>query len=315
MPQLLAAEGGYQVFDLAGRDSALLVASLVIALLAIAVGFPLMRGVLAADQGTPKPEGDRRSPSRRGPGPTSSASSRRSAMIVVPLAVDRVRDVHRDPQARRQHRPVLRAVGPVPHPGLPRRWLPVGPHRLHRHDPGHARQRAHRRRGQRAGLAAGRAAGGVPHRRHRRHVHRGPGPARRHRSSSGSSRTRRRPSWSASGSAARCSPCSCGSAAASSPRRPTSAPTWSARSRRASPRTTPATRPPSPTTWATTSATAPGWPPTCSRLRGHAGRLDHPRRRRASTRWARRRHAAYGLVFPLAAGPSACWPRSSASTP
>ena len=39
MPQLLAAEGGYQVFDLASRDKALLIASLVVALISIAVAF------------------------------------------------------------------------------------------------------------------------------------------------------------------------------------------------------------------------------------------------------------------------------------
>jgi K(+)-stimulated pyrophosphate-energized sodium pump len=56
------------------------------------------------------------------------------------------------------------------------------------------------------------------------------------------------------------------SAAASSPRAPMSAATWSARWKPASPRTIRATRRPSPTTWATMSATAPAWPPTCSKL-------------------------------------------------
>ncbi len=52
--RLLAAEGGYQAFDLAGGEWAVLVFSALSALLALAVGFSLMRGVLAADQGTPK---------------------------------------------------------------------------------------------------------------------------------------------------------------------------------------------------------------------------------------------------------------------
>ena len=52
MPQLFAAEGGYQVFDLAGRDTALLIASLVIALISIAVAFVLMKDVLATDPGS-----------------------------------------------------------------------------------------------------------------------------------------------------------------------------------------------------------------------------------------------------------------------
>jgi K(+)-stimulated pyrophosphate-energized sodium pump len=49
----LAAEGGYQVFELNGEAWFWLVFSAVTALLAIAVGFFLVRGVLAADQGTP----------------------------------------------------------------------------------------------------------------------------------------------------------------------------------------------------------------------------------------------------------------------
>jgi K(+)-stimulated pyrophosphate-energized sodium pump len=51
---VFAAEGGYQVFDLHGGEWAILVFSALSALLAIAVGFFLMRGVLAADAGTPK---------------------------------------------------------------------------------------------------------------------------------------------------------------------------------------------------------------------------------------------------------------------
>ena len=48
-----AAEGGYQVFRLQGGEWFWLVFSAATALLAIAVGFYLMRGVLAFDQGTP----------------------------------------------------------------------------------------------------------------------------------------------------------------------------------------------------------------------------------------------------------------------
>ena len=54
MSVLLAAEGGYQDFTLKGGEWAVLYASAATALLAIAVGFVLMKGVLAADQGTPK---------------------------------------------------------------------------------------------------------------------------------------------------------------------------------------------------------------------------------------------------------------------
>jgi K(+)-stimulated pyrophosphate-energized sodium pump len=49
----LAAEGGYQIFKLTGTDWFWLVFSAATAILAIIVGHSLMRGVLAADQGTP----------------------------------------------------------------------------------------------------------------------------------------------------------------------------------------------------------------------------------------------------------------------
>ncbi len=55
MTQLvLAAEGGYQNFHLSGGEWAILIASALTALLAILVGYILMRGVLAQDEGTPK---------------------------------------------------------------------------------------------------------------------------------------------------------------------------------------------------------------------------------------------------------------------
>jgi K(+)-stimulated pyrophosphate-energized sodium pump len=54
MTNVLAAEGGYQAFHLGGAEWFWLVFSGITALLALGVGFFLMRGVLAADQGTPK---------------------------------------------------------------------------------------------------------------------------------------------------------------------------------------------------------------------------------------------------------------------
>jgi K(+)-stimulated pyrophosphate-energized sodium pump len=54
MNHLLAAEGGYQEFSLGGPEMFWLYFSAATALVAIAVGFLLMKGVLAADQGTPK---------------------------------------------------------------------------------------------------------------------------------------------------------------------------------------------------------------------------------------------------------------------
>ncbi len=53
MSALLAAEGGYQAFTLKGGEFLVLGLSGAAAILAILVGFTLMRGVLASDQGTP----------------------------------------------------------------------------------------------------------------------------------------------------------------------------------------------------------------------------------------------------------------------
>ena len=52
MPHVLAAEGGYQVFDLSGGDTALLLFSLVTAVVALGVGYLLMQGVLKTDAGS-----------------------------------------------------------------------------------------------------------------------------------------------------------------------------------------------------------------------------------------------------------------------
>ncbi len=51
---MLAAEGGYQSFTLAGGEMLVLLLSALAAVVAIFVGLNLMRDVLAADQGTPK---------------------------------------------------------------------------------------------------------------------------------------------------------------------------------------------------------------------------------------------------------------------
>ena len=52
MTHVLAAEGGYQQFHLSGGEWAILIASAITALLAILVGFILMRSVLKEDEGT-----------------------------------------------------------------------------------------------------------------------------------------------------------------------------------------------------------------------------------------------------------------------
>ena len=51
---ILAAEGGYQAFELTSTEWAWLIFCAATAILEIIVGFVLVRGVLAADQGTPK---------------------------------------------------------------------------------------------------------------------------------------------------------------------------------------------------------------------------------------------------------------------
>ncbi len=54
MSPILAAEGGYQAFELLGGEWFILIGSAITALLAIMVGFLLMQGVLRKDEGTPK---------------------------------------------------------------------------------------------------------------------------------------------------------------------------------------------------------------------------------------------------------------------
>ncbi|HEX2574729.1 MAG TPA: sodium-translocating pyrophosphatase [Aquihabitans sp.] len=50
---LLAAEGGYQLFDLGGTDKALLYLSLLVAVVGLAISYVLTKGVIASDDGTP----------------------------------------------------------------------------------------------------------------------------------------------------------------------------------------------------------------------------------------------------------------------
>jgi K(+)-stimulated pyrophosphate-energized sodium pump len=54
MPDVLAAEGGYQAFELGGGEWFWLVFAALTAVLALLVGLVLMKGVLASDAGTPK---------------------------------------------------------------------------------------------------------------------------------------------------------------------------------------------------------------------------------------------------------------------
>ena len=54
MPSILAAEGGYQEFVLKGGEWAVLFLSAAAALVALAVGFFLVKSVMAADEGSPR---------------------------------------------------------------------------------------------------------------------------------------------------------------------------------------------------------------------------------------------------------------------
>ena len=94
-----------------------------------------------------------------------------------PARRHRVHQLRRDRETRRHRGVVVRCEWHVPDDGVHRRLLPLRADGLHRHDPGDAGQRAHRRRG--AWRQDGPSAPDrVPHRRRRRHVLRRPRPAR-----------------------------------------------------------------------------------------------------------------------------------------
>ena len=83
---VFAAEGGYQAFELRGGEILALAFSGLTALAALAVGFSLMRGVLAADRGTPAMI-EIADAIQEGAGAYLSRQFRTIAVIVVPLAV------------------------------------------------------------------------------------------------------------------------------------------------------------------------------------------------------------------------------------
>src|SRR5262245_49616102 len=80
------AEGGYQVFELSGTDRSVLIASLVVALGALAVAFTMMKGVLAADDGE-KEMTDIADAIHEGAMAYITRQFRTIAVIVIPLVI------------------------------------------------------------------------------------------------------------------------------------------------------------------------------------------------------------------------------------
>ncbi|MCU1499701.1 MAG: vacuolar-type H(+)-translocating pyrophosphatase, partial [Acidimicrobiales bacterium] len=83
---LLAAEGGYQLFELGGTDKALLYVSLAIALVGLGISYVLMQDVLKADDGTPAMK-KIATAIQEGAMAYITRQFRTIALIVVPLAV------------------------------------------------------------------------------------------------------------------------------------------------------------------------------------------------------------------------------------
>ncbi len=84
--QLLASEGGYQAFHLSNTEVVWLIFSLAAAVLSIVIGLVLMKGVIAADQGTAKMK-DIAKAIQEGAEAFLSRQFKTIGLIVLPLAV------------------------------------------------------------------------------------------------------------------------------------------------------------------------------------------------------------------------------------
>ena len=129
MTQVLAAEGGYQAFNLSGSEWGWLIFAAVVALVALVLGVVLMRGVLAEEQGTEKMQ-EIAGAIQEGALAYLRRQFRTIAIIVVPLAVvvfvtSTAINKEADGEVARR-RPDLRPVRHLPHPRLHRR-LPSSP--------------------------------------------------------------------------------------------------------------------------------------------------------------------------------------------
>ena len=143
---VLAAEGGWQEFELRGGEWLILLGSAATALLALAVGLYLVKGVLAADAGTPKMQ-EIAVAIQEGAWAYLKRQFRTIGFILIPLAV--IVFVSSVAIENEDGTEVLSfaASGTFRTMAFIAGCVPVGAHRLHRHDAGDAGQRAHRGRG------------------------------------------------------------------------------------------------------------------------------------------------------------------------
>ena len=114
MSSVLAAEGGYQPFDLHGGEWFILIGSALTALLALGVGFFLMRGVLADDEGTPKMIEIAKA-IQEGAMAYLKRQFKTIAVILVPLAIVVFVTSTAVKKDERRRSAVVRAVGHLPH--------------------------------------------------------------------------------------------------------------------------------------------------------------------------------------------------------
>ena len=152
MLHVLAAEGGYQQFELGGAEWFWLLFSAATALLAILTG--LLPDAWRPRRGPGHAEDDR---DRHGdPGRSAGVSQTPVPHDPADPAAGRGHRVPHLDQGHQSRRHLGRAdrspdpgpERPLPHARLHRRLLHVRAHRLHRHEPGDPRQRTDRRRRQ-----------------------------------------------------------------------------------------------------------------------------------------------------------------------
>ena len=139
---LLASEGGWQAFTLAGTDKALLIIALLVALAALGVSYILTKDVLAAPSGDEEME-KIAGAVQEGAMAYITRQFRTIAIIVIPLAIVVFLTSSTIKKETGDGRPRLRRLGLLPDARLPRRRRGIGLHRLPRHVAGHARQRPH----------------------------------------------------------------------------------------------------------------------------------------------------------------------------